>query len=324
MKKFLLLSLLTICLEGFSQTAIEWYNKGNEKLTSGDHAGSIRDYDRALVMDANFTDAYYNRGTSKLYLKNYSGAVDDFTKAIQLKPGFVSAYINRANARMSLQDTKNALEDFNEVIKLDQTIAVVYLMRGQIKLNMDDREGGCADLKKSKELGDKRADNIIKQFCEGMNGKESLKFDLPPNETWKNASDQENDQQHVIEMLRSNESLQKWSEMVTMVAIKGVTGVPVETAMNMMLDQAKKEAPQAKLSFIEKDEKADHPWILFTIESPSFKNDKNPESQLWYIVQGKQALYTNFWAIKKAVIPADQKEKWMRTFKSGRVVVRQK
>jgi hypothetical protein len=105
-----------------------------------------------------------------------------------------------------------------------------------------------------------------------------------------------------------------------MTSIKGVKGIPVDKAMNLMFDQAKQNSPKAKLKFIEKDEKAEYPWIIFTIEAPNFKNDKTPESQLWYIVQGKQALYTNFRAVKQAMVPADLKDKWIKFFKGGKIV----
>ena len=80
------------------------------------------------------------------------------------------------------------------------------------------------------------------------------------------------------------------------------------------------ELKEYGVHFIEKDEKAECPWIIFTIEAPSFKNDKTPESQLWYIVQGKQALYTNFRAVKQATVPADLKDKWIKFFKAGKIV----
>lgn len=47
--------------------------------------------------------------------------------------------------------------------------------------------------------------------------------------------------------------------------MKNVVGVPMDKAMNMMYERMKTTAPEAKLSFIEKDEQADYPWILFTI-----------------------------------------------------------
>ena len=151
---------------------------------------------------------------------------------------------------------------------------------------------------------------------------ESLMLDWPDSENWKVGDDQENAQQRVIDLLHTNETIDKWTELGNMTSIKGVTGVPMDKAMNLMFDQAKQNSPNAKLTFIEKNENTEFPWIIFTIEAPNFKNDKNPESQLWYIVQGKQALYTNFRAIKQATIPSDLKDKWIKFFKTGKIVMK--
>jgi len=153
----------------------------------------------------------------------------------------------------------------------------------------------------------------------GAFAQETLQLEWPAKEKWKPAV-QENAQMKLTELVRGKETLEKWTEMGNMTVIKGVKGVPVDAAMNMMFEQSKKNAPKAKLTFIEKDDKAEHPWIIFTIESPEFTDDKNPESQLWYIVQGDTALYTNFYAVKKATISDDLKAKWTAFFKTGRVV----
>ena len=193
-------------------------------------------------------------------------------------------------------------------------------MRGQVKLQSGDSEGGCTDLTKAKELGDLRADKFLNQYCSKSTTKESLMLDWPDSENWKVGDDQENEQQHVIDLIHSNETIDKWTELGNMTSIKGVTGVPMDKAMNLMFDQAKQNAPKAKLTFIEQDENTEYPWIIFTIEAPGFKNDKTPESQLWYIVQGKQALYTNFRAVKQATISPELKDKWTKFFKTGKIV----
>jgi len=149
---------------------------------------------------------------------------------------------------------------------------------------------------------------------------ESLMLDWPDSEGWKVGDDQENEQTRVIDLVRGKETVDKWTELGNMTSIKGVKNIPVDKAMSLMFDQAKQKAPEAKLTFIEKDESVENPWIIFTIEAPGFNNDNIPESQLWYIVQGKQALYTNFRAVKKASIPADLKTKWIAFFKTGKIV----
>lgn len=105
-----------------------------------------------------------------------------------------------------------------------------------------------------------------------------------------------------------------------MISLKGARNIPMDKAMNIMFDQAKKNSPKAKLTFIEKDESVEYPWILFTIEAPGFKNDRKPESQLYYIVQGKNSLYTNFRAVKQETIPTELKTKWIAFFKTAKVV----
>jgi hypothetical protein len=147
-------------------------------------------------------------------------------------------------------------------------------------------------------------------------------LDWPDSENWKIGDNQENAQQHVIDLIHSNETIDKWTELGNMTSIYNVKGVPMDQAMNLMFEQSKTIAPKAKLTFIEKDESAKYPWIIFTIEAPGFNNDKIPESQLWYIVQGDQALYTNFRAVKKAKISGEQRDAWTKFFKTAKIVSR--
>ena len=321
MKNLIVIFLITISNTLYSQTAKDYYNQGNEKSAAQDFAGSIKDYDKAIKLDEKYTDAWYNRGTSKMYVKDYKGALEDFNKAIELKPDFTGAFKNRGVAKLQMEDTRGAIQDFDMVIRMDSSNSSAYFMRGQAKLQLQDFEAGCIDLFKSKELGETRADKFLNQYC-GAAGKEMLILDWPDSEHWKVGDDQENNTQHVVDLIHENETIEKWTELGNMTSMKGVTGVPMETAMNLMFDQAKKNAPKSKLTFIDKDESAEFPWIIFTIEAPGFKNDKTPESQLWYIVQGKQALYTNFRAVKKAVISTEQKEQWTKFFKTAKVVLK--
>jgi hypothetical protein len=172
----------------------------------------------------------------------------------------------------------------------------------------------------SMKRGNKQSNTEKTETASKQKSGESLMLDWPDSEGWKVGDDQENEQTHVIDLVRNNETVDKWTELGNMTTIKAIKNLPIDKAMDFMFDQAKQQSPKAKLTFIEKDEQAETPWIIFTIESPGFKNDKNPESQLWYIVQGKQALYTNFRAVKQASIPDALKTKWIAFFKTGKIV----
>ncbi len=148
---------------------------------------------------------------------------------------------------------------------------------------------------------------------------ESLMLDWPDSENWTMGSNQANDKMTVVELIHSNETLQNWTEFGYMMSLK-ITGVSVEKAMDVTFEQAKIAAPKAKLTVIEKDLNAEFPWIIFKIESPEFKDDKVPESQVWYVVAGKTALYSNFRAVKETTISPELQEKWVAFFKTAKVV----
>ena len=321
MKQLLTIFILLLSTATFGQTADEFLQSGIEKHNSKDFAGAIKDYSKAIKSDKSLRDAYFNRGICEQALQNVKSAIKDFDKTIELDPKFIKAYYSRATVFAGQQKIKEALADLDKTIELDPAMPNALTLRGQIRAQTGNKNGACADFKQAKENGDPNAEKYIAQFCSNeQQGGESLLLNWPDNENWKVGDKQENTEQQVIDLIPSNETINKWTELGNMTTLKGVTGVPVEKAMNIMFEQAKQNAPKAKLTFIEKDEKAEYPWIIFTIEAPNFKNDKKPESQLWYIVQGKQALYTNFRAIKQATIPSNLVEKWTTFFKEGKIV----
>lgn len=323
MKHLLTILAFVISATSFGQSADDYLKSGVEKHNSKDFEGAIKDYSKAIKADKTLRDGYFNRGICELALKDFKAAKKDLDKTIELDPKFVKAYYSRATVLVSQQQYVQSLPDLDKTIELDATTPNALTLRGQIRAQTGNKKGACEDFNKAKEIGDPQAEKYINQFCgnEQQVG-ESLMLNWPENENWKVGDDQENAEQHVLDLIHSNETIDKWTELGHMTSIKGVRGVPVEQAMNLIFEQTKKDAPKAKLTFIEKDETAEFPWIIFTIESPSFINDKIPESQLWYIIQGKQALYTNFRAVKQATIPTDLKEKWTKFFKTGQIVIK--
>ncbi len=327
MKIALLNIAIILSLSTYGQTAQEYYNSGTDKANKKDFEGSVRDYDRAIRADPKYTDAYFNKGTSELYLKEYKEAISDLDKAIELKPDFLKAYTNRGIAKLKTDDLKGAIADFDAALKIEPGNASSYFMRGQVKLNAGDTKGGCYDLTKANELGDTRAQKFLNQYCGKIASsetvgtqKQSLKLDWPDAEGWKIASNQGDNEKKVIELLRNNETFDNWTEIGTMMVYPmtdpALRNVPVEAKMNIMYEQAKKSCPVAKLTFIEKDENAKYPWIIFKIECGT----ATPESQVWQIVQGSNEMYVNFRAVKQKNIPDDLKNKWVAFFKTGEVV----
>jgi len=149
---------------------------------------------------------------------------------------------------------------------------------------------------------------------------ENLKIVWPEEYKWKVGSNQEDKAQQMIELIPGNETIEKWTIIGTMMSIKGVKNVPMDVAMNTMFEQAKQNAIKPTLTLVERNDTAKNAWIIFKIEAPKFKNDKNPESQLYYIIQGQSSLYSNFVAIKEKTLSKDFVDKWTKVFKSSELI----
>ncbi|RYF89978.1 MAG: hypothetical protein EOO03_04695 [Chitinophagaceae bacterium] len=149
---------------------------------------------------------------------------------------------------------------------------------------------------------------------------ENLKIAWPGDIKWKIGANQKSGNIRMVELIPENESLNNWTILGTMISIMGSRTTSVEKFMEMTYNQTVKNAPNAKLTMIEKGVKTGAPWILFRVQSPAFKNSKIPESQLYYVIQGKKALYSNFVAVKQPSLGVLFVEKWVKVFKNSALV----
>lgn len=321
MKQLLVSLALIFFLNSFGQSADDYLIKGIEKHNSKDYEGAINEYDKAIQVDMNFAAGYYNRGVCKQALKDLNSAKKDFDKTIELDSKFIKAYYSRASIFVSQENYKEALPDLDKIIKLNPAFPNALTLRGQIKAQIGNKKDACEDFNKAKKNGDKNADKYLSQFCVNEQPKgESLSLYWPDSENWKIGKKQMSEKMTTIELIPSNETFENWTEIITMLTVKGLNNIPMDEAMNMMFGVAKKNHPNPKLTFIEKNENVEYPWILFTMEFPNFKDEKKSESQLWFIIRGKSSLYSNFRAIKKSQLPTDLKDKWIEFFKTAQVV----
>jgi hypothetical protein len=143
----------------------------------------------------------------------------------------------------------------------------------------------------------------------------SLKIPWPTD--WKIATNQKTRTQVMMEYIPRTEDIDHWSTIGTTNIFIGKAGVPIEATMNITFSGAQKTAINPVLTLIDKNAEGDHPWILFKIEAEGFKSDPHPESQLYYVVEGENDLFSNFVALKKSSLPKDFVDNWTAIFKSS-------
>jgi tetratricopeptide (TPR) repeat protein len=137
MKKILnLILVLLICVQGKSQTAADYYEKGEMQYNLKNYVGAIDAFTKAIELNPTYLGAILSRGIAQSKIKNYNDAITDFNKVIAVDPKCVRAYLERADAKASENYVVEARKDYSIVIDLDPKSFRGYLGRGSC-LNME-------------------------------------------------------------------------------------------------------------------------------------------------------------------------------------------
>jgi uncharacterized protein len=156
-------------------TAEDYLNTGNDKKSEGKILEALDDYEQAIALNPQYTEAYYERGLLKkdklkdplgaladldratainsksmyrdyayyqkgliksYFLNKYKDAENDFSQVIALAPNFLTPYYERGILRgEKLNDFPGALSDFNFVISKYPNSSEYHLARGMLKYN---------------------------------------------------------------------------------------------------------------------------------------------------------------------------------------------
>jgi tetratricopeptide (TPR) repeat protein len=137
---------------------------GYFQMQSGNSEDALTAYGKAIALDP--TDAMTHNNRAYLYqtMKNYKDAIADYTKAIELDSKYISAYVNRGISEMEQTNFVAARKDFEICVQLDKKSGELRRMLGLSKIKLD-KNGACKDFELAKQLGDKQADELIKQNC---------------------------------------------------------------------------------------------------------------------------------------------------------------
>jgi tetratricopeptide (TPR) repeat protein len=142
--------------------ATYYAEKGESKLSQGDYAGSIAEYDQAIKREPNKAEHYTMRGFAKEMLDDNAGALADYSQAIALDPGFQLAYTYRGRLHLG-QDNNAAILDFNKAIELKPDDTDSYNTRGICKNALGDHAGAIADYDQAIKLAPDNADYYVER-----------------------------------------------------------------------------------------------------------------------------------------------------------------
>ena len=151
---------------------------------------------------------------------------------------------------------------------------------------------------------------------------EGLLLDLPHHEGWKVGNRQYDKGVQFIELVKNGETVENWTELVTMISKPIDPLINLEVVMENFLTETQKSAPKAKLTLVEKDLKNRYPRIMFKIEAADYpgKSGQEAESDLFYLVKGVSHLFINVRAVKRPHLSKAQVDSWAATFRAAKVM----
>ncbi len=132
--------------KGFKEAKVN-YNIGLSYYLQKKYKDAITAYDKAILSDPNYADAYNDRASAKRQL-NDETALDDYSKAIQISPKALY-YENRGSMYRKLKLYGEAIDDYTIAIKLDHDFYLAYNNRGSAKYDKGDYSDAIDDYNKA-------------------------------------------------------------------------------------------------------------------------------------------------------------------------------
>ncbi len=121
------------------------FYRGNTYSALGEYQKAIADYDMAIQIDPQLSEAYNNRGNTYSDLGEYQKAIADYDMAIQLNPQLGEAYYNRGNTYYALGEYQKAIADYDMAIQIDPQDAEAYANRGNPYYALGEYQKAIAD-----------------------------------------------------------------------------------------------------------------------------------------------------------------------------------
>jgi len=139
-------TLYSDVIEKYPEQAYGYFGRAAAQMLENDPEPAINDFNMAINLEPDFTEAYDNRGLAKYHLKDYEGAVSDFNVAINQLDNYFKPYYHRGLARYKTENYKEAIRDFSSAISLNELHEEAYFYRGKAQKKTGKYQAALKDL----------------------------------------------------------------------------------------------------------------------------------------------------------------------------------
>lgn len=125
-------------LSKYPTLAMAYNSRGFVLLERKEYNKALSDFNQALQIDRNCTDAYINRGSIFLIKKEYSKAISDFNEALNKNKNDTDAYFNLGLVFKDKEEHDKAAFYFNQVLKINPRYGKAYCRLGDLYASKGD------------------------------------------------------------------------------------------------------------------------------------------------------------------------------------------
>jgi hypothetical protein len=150
--------------------------------------------------------------------------------------------------------------------------------------------------------------------CQGKT--ERIVINWPGEYNWKTVRQAHDENTQISMIIPGNDSIANPSVIGSLTVYRGTRYSNLER----IVDNYKSRIDTGTtLTPIQKEQNAKYPWVIFKVETPATNKYPEPESDLYYVVQGKFGLYENYVGIKAARLSEDFVKKWTAIFMTSKI-----
>lgn len=138
--------------------AREYYLMGNECITQAhDARAALANYDKALELYPEYTDAWVRKGITLFNEKQYQEAEECLNRAVRLRPTEFKAVYNRGKLRLKLEDIEGAIADLDKATTLKPEHAGAHELFGDALMQAGKEVEAALQWRLAEELRKKRS-----------------------------------------------------------------------------------------------------------------------------------------------------------------------
>ncbi|WP_406401564.1 tetratricopeptide repeat protein [Streptomyces sp. NBC_00879] len=126
--------------------------RGRDHRNLGEYEQALRDYHRALTLDADCTRAHYGLGETHRLTGRFEESLAEFGRALELDPADIWSRSSGAQTKHLLGRSEEALADLDQVIEARPGHVWSLMRRSQVRRALGDVDGALADIGRAEQL----------------------------------------------------------------------------------------------------------------------------------------------------------------------------